>query len=79
MNRALKLRKPDSIEGLEAVIAMADKRYEDALKHFAAARDFLARRRFDSGLARLAKERIVESESECLLAIEAAKVAIQTH
>jgi uncharacterized membrane-anchored protein len=64
LERARKIQKPQSTAGIEAEIAMAEGRFEDATRHWAAARDFIARRRLDSGLARFSKQRI--AERECL-------------
>jgi hypothetical protein len=63
--RATKAQKPESTAGIEAEIAMAEGRYGDAIRQWAAARDFIVKKRLDSGLARFAKERITERERVC--------------
>jgi len=73
LERARKIEKPQSTAGIEAEIAMAEGRFEDALQHWAAARDFIARRRADSGLARFSKERIAERERVCQVALREAE------
>jgi len=75
LDRARKLQKPQSTAGTEAEIAMAEGRYDDAIRHWAAARDFIVKRRLDSGLIRFAKERIAERESECRSALSQSKLA----
>jgi hypothetical protein len=62
LKRALKLRKPESADCTLAEIALCEGRAEDAVRHVAAVRSFLARRKVDSGLARYAKERHDEME-----------------
>jgi hypothetical protein len=63
--RACKLRKPESLDVVEAGIAMCEKRYEEAVRHWEAARAHVVRRRLDSGLIRFAKEKWAEYESIC--------------
>jgi hypothetical protein len=70
--RATRLRKPQSKHGLEAAIAMSEKRYEDAVRHWDAALADLAKRKLDSGLARFGKAKIAEYQSRCREAIELA-------
>ncbi len=65
LERARKLQTPRSTAGIEAEIAMTEGRFEDAIQHWAAAREFITRRGLDSGLARFAKERISERERAC--------------
>ncbi len=69
LRRASKLRKPESPHAVEAAIAMCEGRYGEALEHLAQAREFLIRRRLDSGLARFAKEKWAERERQCREAI----------
>lgn len=72
LERAIKIDKEQKIESTdaaEAAIAIAEQRYGDALRHWAAAREFLARKRLDSGIARSAKQRYAEAESECHAAL----------
>jgi hypothetical protein len=75
LERACKIEKPESTADIEAEIAMAESRYNDALQHWAAARDFLSRNRLDSGLVRFAKERHAEREEVCRVALSVADVA----
>jgi hypothetical protein len=63
--RACKLRKPDSLEALEAGIAMCEGRYQEAARHLEAARKYVIERRLDSGLIRFAKEKWTEQEAIC--------------
>lgn len=69
LERARKLQKPQSTAGIEAEIAMTEGRFEDAIQRWTAAREFIARRGLDSGLARFAKERIAERERACHAAL----------
>jgi len=75
LERAKKLQKPESTAGIEAEISMAEGRYGDALGHWASARDFIRKRRLDSGLARFAKERISEREKACHAALSRGETA----
>jgi hypothetical protein len=75
LERARKIQKPQSTAGIEAEIAMAEGRFEDATRHWAAARDFIARRRLDSGLARFSKQRIAERERVCNAALRSTEAA----
>ena len=68
LERASKLRRPLSIASVEASIAICEKRYDDALVHLAAARDFLIRQKLDSGLIRFAKEKLDEYKHQCVMA-----------
>jgi hypothetical protein len=74
--RALKVdpaTKPESTDGVDAAIAMAEGRFQDALAHWAAARELMGRG--DSGIVRSAKEQIAELEDKCRAALsEAASV-----
>jgi hypothetical protein len=63
--RACKLRKPDSLDVVDAGIAMCEGRYQEAAQLWEAARARLDRRRLDSGLIRLAKEKWAEQEAAC--------------
>ncbi len=63
--RACQLRKPESVEVVEAGIAMCERRYEEAARHWEAARAHVVRRRLDSGLIRFAKEKWAEHEAAC--------------
>jgi hypothetical protein len=64
-DRACKLRKPESLEVVEAEIAMCEGRHEEALHHWEAATDRILRQRLDSGLIRFAREKWAESEATC--------------
>ncbi|MCU1274690.1 MAG: cytolysin immunity CylI protein [Bryobacterales bacterium] len=63
--RACKLRKPESLDVVDAGIAMCEGRYEEAVQHWEAARAHIVRRRLDSGLIRFAKEKWAEYEAAC--------------
>jgi hypothetical protein len=65
LERACWLQKPKSIDGVAAAIAICEKRYDDALRHLAAARNRLARLKLDSGLARFSREKLSEYEKQC--------------
>jgi hypothetical protein len=62
-------RKLEGTEGIQAWIAMAEGRYSDAIRHWEGFRDYLNRKRLDSGTARLAKERLAEGERDCRTAL----------
>jgi hypothetical protein len=63
--RARRLGKPESLDVVDAGIAMCDGRYEKALRHWRSARARVDRRKLDSGLIRFAKEKWAEYESIC--------------
>ncbi|MGH9609235.1 MAG: M50 family metallopeptidase [Bryobacteraceae bacterium] len=63
--RGCKLRKPEPLHAVQAGIAMCEGRYGEAVKHWEAARARLVQKRLDSGLARFAKEKWAEYESDC--------------
>jgi len=63
--RACKLRKPESLDVVDAGIAMCEGRYEQATQHWQAARQHVSRRKLDSGLVRFAKEKWAEYEAAC--------------
>jgi hypothetical protein len=65
VERAGKLKKPVSTDNVEAVIAIREERYDDALRFLAAARARIERLKLDSGLARFAKEQLAEYEEMC--------------
>jgi hypothetical protein len=67
MERAAQLKsgKPEERHGIEASIAMAEDRYGDALEHWARYREYIKRKRLDSGLARFAKERTAVEQERC--------------
>ncbi|HMJ60827.1 MAG TPA: hypothetical protein VK493_03650, partial [Bryobacteraceae bacterium] len=67
LERASRLRKPDSLDVVEAGIAMCEGRYQEAARHWEAARARVLRRRLDSGLIRVALEKWAEQEAVCRL------------
>ncbi len=71
-DRALKLRKPESGACVDGAIAIAEGRFEDALREIEKARAFLVKRKLDSGLARFAHQRLNERERECRAALSSA-------
>lgn len=68
-DRACKLRRPESLDVVEAEIAMCEGRHEEALHHWGAAMDRILRQRLDSGLIRFAKEKWADSEAACRVAL----------
>lgn len=64
-DRACKLQKPQSLNVVDAGIAMCEGRYEEAVQHWEAAQANVARRRLDSGIIRFAKEKWAEYEAAC--------------
>jgi hypothetical protein len=75
LERARKIQKPQSTAGIEAEIAMAEGRFDEAIRHWSAAREFIARRRLDSGLARFSKQRIAAREHVCHVALRSTEAA----
>ena len=59
------MKEPVSTDSVEAVIAMREERYDDALRLLARARARIERYKLDSGLARFAKEKLAEYEEMC--------------
>jgi hypothetical protein len=72
--RALRLRKPETVDSTDAAIAFCEGRYDDALRHLAAARAYIAKRKLNSDLARFALEKLDEMEK----AAAAAAVHLKT-
>jgi hypothetical protein len=68
--RACKLRKPESLDVVDAGIAMCEGRYEEAAQHWEAARAHVVRRKLDSGLIRFVTEKWAEYEAVCRAARE---------
>lgn len=68
--RAIALMKPRTLEAVDAEIAIAEGRFEAALKHLEAAQDHLDRYRLDSGLARFAREQWARSAELCRTALQ---------
>ncbi len=64
-DRACKLRKPESLDAVEAAIAICEGRYAHAARHLEAAKAHIARRKLDSGLIRFAKEKWAQHEAVC--------------
>jgi hypothetical protein len=65
LKRAGTVREPLSTDGVEAAIAMCEKRYPDALRFVKSSRARIERLRLDSGLARFAKEKLAEYVRNC--------------
>ena len=63
--RAGQVREPLSTCGVEATIAMCEKRYDDAVRLLDRACVRIERRKLDSGLARFAKEKLAEYKELC--------------
>ncbi|MGJ5817010.1 hypothetical protein [Paludibaculum fermentans] len=61
--------KPRSREAVDAEIAIAEGRFEDALQHLQAAQTHLDKYGLDSGLARFAREQWAQSVSLCRAAL----------
>ncbi len=76
MERAAQLKrgKAEERHGIEASIAMAEGRYSDALEQWARYREYIKRKRLDSGLARFAKEKTAVEEERCQAAMAQAAV-----
>jgi hypothetical protein len=72
LERARKLRRPESVAATEAAIALREKRFADALAHLEEANAFVERRKIDSGLVRFAKEKWAEQEEICRAALNKA-------
>jgi hypothetical protein len=73
-DRARALRKPESLDSVDAVIAMGETRWADAMKHFEKARAYVARKRLASGTALLCLEKWAEYEAGCRSELERAPV-----
>jgi hypothetical protein len=67
-DRACKLRKPESLDAVDAGIAMCEGRYEAALQHWEA-KAHIRRRKLDSGIIRFALEKWTEYETACRAAL----------
>jgi hypothetical protein len=65
IERTGKVHEPVSTDGVEAAIAIREKRYEDALRFLGSARVRIERLKLDSGLARFAKEKLSEDQRLC--------------
>jgi hypothetical protein len=64
--RAGQVREPLSTGGVEAAIAICEKRYDDAVRLLDTAAVRIERRKLDSGLARFAKEKPAEHKEFCV-------------
>jgi len=64
-DRALKLRKPESGACTDGAVAMCEGRFDDAIRDIGRAKEFLVKRKLDSGLARFAKERLDQRKHAC--------------
>jgi tetratricopeptide (TPR) repeat protein len=71
-------KRPEETLGIEARIAMAEARFEDALDLWKRSRESIEKKRLDSGTARWAKERIAEAEQACRTALSKADFAAAT-
>ena len=69
LERACKLQKPLMRDSVDGAIAICEERYEEALNHLQKAREFIKRRKLDSGLARFAKENLEKYEALCKSAL----------
>jgi hypothetical protein len=67
--RACKLRKPESLDMVDAGIAMCEGRYEEAAQHWEAAKAHVVLRKLDSGIIRFAREKWAEYEGVCKTAL----------
>lgn len=67
--RACKLRKPELAAPVEAAIAMAEGRYQDAIAYFQQASAYMEKRRIDTGTVRLAQEEWAADEEACRRAL----------
>lgn len=79
LDRLRKTGRPtgeESSEGVEARMAMIEGRYEDAIRHWAALRDHIAKKKYgNSGTILYLKARIEEGENECRSAMSRAEGA----
>jgi hypothetical protein len=65
MQRAFAVRKPESKASVEAALAMAEGRYQDAIALWDESLAYLARRKHDSGMIRFTKMKITEYREQC--------------
>jgi hypothetical protein len=65
LERVGKVERPLSTDGIEAGIAICEKRWDDALRYLGAVRTRMEHRKVDSGLVRFAKERLAVYEQMC--------------
>ena len=71
LERAVKLRKAESVACVRGSISICEARFEDGLREIAEARAFIVKKKLDSGLARFAKERLDDRERRCRQALSA--------
>jgi hypothetical protein len=64
-DRACKLRKPESLDMVQAAIDMCEGRYNEAAQMWAAAAKRAERKGLDSGMVRFAREKWSEYEATC--------------
>jgi hypothetical protein len=69
LDRARQVRRPENTFTIEAAIAQAEGRHDDALGLWEKGLGYIARKGFDSGLTRLAKRKIGEYQAECRRAL----------
>ena len=60
LERANRLRKPESSHSAEAAIAVCERRYGDAIRLYGSAYHRLVRDRLDSGVARFEMQKLTE-------------------
>jgi hypothetical protein len=65
LERTGRVKKPVSTDAVEAVIAIREERYNDALRFLVSARARIERLKLDSSLARFAKEKLAEYKEMC--------------
>jgi len=75
MQRAFAVRKPESKASVEAAIAMAEGRYQEAIALWDESLAYLARRKYDSGLIRFTKMKIAEYQEQCRVRLANSAVA----
>ena len=71
-DRALKIRRPESVACTGSAISMAEGRYEDSLRDITEARAWLAKRGMNSGAAHAANDWLDEREQRCRDALRTA-------
>jgi hypothetical protein len=64
-DRALKLRKPQTIACVDGALAMSEGRFDDALRDIVSARDFIVKRKLACGLSRFALQRLDGRQRIC--------------
>jgi hypothetical protein len=74
LDRARKVRRPDSEASVQAAIAYSQGHYQEALAQLALARAWVEKRKLDSGLARFAKKQYDRYETRCREALSSPKI-----